>query len=219
MKILVLGDSLTFSHHVNIENTWPYLLQASGHAVTHRGRGGATIDKILYELNEIEDWSKETQEDNKRPFDICIIQVGIVDVTPRPFSRNITYLLKQVPIIKFLPLKLNKSKIFLKFFGKPWTTEDIFLKKFELLKKKINNFSKNTVFIEIARPSHNLIANCGDFSNMVKKYNQILKKSNDQHKFLKVYDDKPSGEFLLEDGYHLNKNGHNLIYQNILKII
>lgn len=219
MKILVLGDSLTFSHYVKIENTWPYLLQASGHVVTHRGRGGTTIDKILNELTEIGDWSKENQENNNYPFDICIIQVGIVDVTPRPFSRNITYLLKRIPIIKSLPLKLNKSKFFLKIFGKPWVSEDNFSKKLNLLEKRIKNFAKKTIYIEIARPAHNLVVNCGDFSNRVKKYNQILEKKSYQSEFLKVYDDKPSDEFLLEDGYHLNQNGHKLVYQNILKII
>ena len=49
--------------------------------------------------------------------------------------------------------------------------------------------------------------------------NQILEKKSYQSEFLNVYDNKPSDEFLLEDGYHLNQNGHKLVYQNILKVI
>ena len=91
MKILIIGDSLTFAHGVNIDDTWPFLLQKNGHKVTHRGRGGSTIAKVLDELHEIKDWSNE--KTNKYPlyFDICIVQVGIVDATPRPFGKGVIY--------------------------------------------------------------------------------------------------------------------------------
>ena len=59
--------------------------------------------------------------------------------------------------------------------------------------------------------------NCGDFSEKVKKYNKILDNNNERSTFLPVYDGKPSDEYLLRDGYHLNKLGHELIYRNILK--
>ena len=220
MKILVLGDSLTFSHNIRLELTWPSLLQEDGHWVTHRGRGGSTINKILDELTEIEDWSKdETELDTKYPFDLCVIQVGIVDVTPRPCGRKTNFILKQLPIFKSILAKLNRSKFFLKYFGKPWVSEDMFLKKFELLQKRLSNFAKKTIFIEIARPAHHLKENCGDFSEAVKKYNKILKTKNDMSIFLNVYDNEVSDQFLLRDGYHLNQLGHKVIYQNILKIV
>jgi len=220
MKILVLGDSLTFSHNVNLELTWPSLLQKDGHCLTHRGRGGSTINKILDELTEIEDWSKgENQPDDKCPFDLCVIQVGIVDVTPRLVSRKTTFILNQLFIFKSILTKLSRSKFFLKYFGKPWVSEDEFLEKYRLLQKRVSNFAKQTIFIEIARPAHYLKENCGDFSESVKKYNNILRKKNDMSIFLNVYDNELSDQFLLKDGYHLNQLGHDLIYQNILKII
>ena len=157
----------------------------------HRGRGGATINKILYELTEIGDWDKDTQDNKLCPFDLCIVQVGIVDVTPRPINKSVTYFIRHVPLIKSVLFKLSRSKNFLKYFGKPWTSETVFLKKFNLLREKINNFAKKTIFIEIARPTHYLKENCGDFSEKVKKYNKILDNNNERSTFLPVYDGKP----------------------------
>jgi lysophospholipase L1-like esterase len=221
MKILILGDSLTFGHGVNLENTWPYLLQKKGCWVTHRGRGGSTIIKVLEELNEIEDWRKKKRKNNNfYPFDICIIQAGIVDSTPRPFSRNISFLLSKMYITNLILLKLGKSRFFLRYFGKPWISENIFLKNLKLLKKKVNNFAKKTIYLEIAMPAHHLIDNCGNFSERVKKYNKILKENNDKKfLFLPIYGDQLSDKYILKDGYHLNQSGHNLIFKNIIKRI
>ena len=88
-----------------------------------------------------------------------------------------------------------------------------------MVQHSVKFFAKKTIFIEIARPAHYLIKNCGDFSETVRKYNDILRKNNDQFLFLPIYEGKPSGEFMLPDGYHLNLKGHQIANQRIQKII
>lgn len=74
------------------------------------------------------------------------------------------------------------------------------------------------MFIEIAKPDHNLILNCGDFSSEVTNYNNIVMKNiNKSFIFLPVFKNQINENFLLRDGYHLNKKGHNLIFKILLK--
>ena len=216
MKILIIGDSLTFAHGVNIDDTWPFLLQKNGHKVTHRGRGGSTITKVLDELHEIKDWSNE--KPNKYPlyFDIYIVQVGIVDAKPRPFGKGVTYLLKQLPFGNVIISRLSKSKLFLKYFGTQWTSEKKFFEKTKILLKETSKIAKKTYFLEIAKPAHYLKQNCGDFSKIIEKYNRILKTNCKKSSFLNVFNNKKSDKYLLRDGHHLNIHGHKIIYKTLL---
>ncbi|MDC0350826.1 hypothetical protein OAM73_03185 [Candidatus Pelagibacter sp.] len=224
MKVIILSDSLGVprpKNGIKKKKTYSNLLKLKNKiSVTFKGRPGATIKNIYYLIKDIKNQKNLViNKKNEKLFDLCIIHCGIVDCTPRPFNKAIMFILSKIPFFKDLLKKLSRSNFFLSRFGKPWISEKVFLKtllKVQLLSKII---AKKTLFIEIARPAHYMIKNCGDFSIKVKRYNNILKSISGQKYFLKIFNGKPADKYLLRDGHHLNLVGHQLIYKRIKSII
>ena len=93
--------------------------------------------------------------------------------------------------------------------------------KFEENVRKIqkvgSQLATKVVFIEIAKPAHFLIDNCGDFSDVVDNYNTVLKKISKEG-YLCVFGDVQMDKLLLPDGHHLTKDGHKKIADKILDL-
>lgn len=217
-KVLVLGDSLTFGrpkYEINNDDTWPSLIEASGVRVFHRGRGGADSSAVLAEARHLYGFMVDGVSNRQPPFDLCLIQVGIVDCSPRLLSRKLNRIISFFPGGGRVVARLSRFGPLIRLAGKPW----VGLKKFE--KNVINilhvssKLATDVVFIEIAKPAHFLIDNCGDFSGVVNQYNSVLRnESNDG--FLPVFTNLDLGGLLLPDGHHLTKDGHKRIADQIL---
>ena len=178
-KVLLLGDSLTFGrpkYEIWYENTWAGIIEKYGFSTFHRGLRGGTSVSVLNEIKLIYDYFNGGIISATK-FDFCIIQVGIVDCTPRLLPRGIQFILENFfPYGSSISSWLNRRSKLINYFGKPWVNQF----KFEQNIKKINKFASKIAtkvfFIQIAKPENFLKINCGDFSKIVNNYNAILKK-------------------------------------------
>lgn len=216
-RSLILGDSLTFGrskHQIFYNYSWPGLLEHHGHRVFHRGRGGADSGSVLREARHLAGYMANTQVRNPL-FDFCFIQVGIVDCTPRLLPRSLDKIAKTLPVIRILVNKANRSQQLLERFGRPWVNSSSFEKNILRLVEITRRLSNEIFFIEIARPTHFLLGNCGDFSALVDEYNAVLRKIPGAN-FLPVFDDVYLKDHFLADGHHLTKIGHQNIAEKII---
>ena len=152
------------------------------------------------------------------PFEICILQVGIVDCTPRPFSKRLTRVISLFYGGKKLIDRLSRHQQFLKLFGKPWISLEKFENNILEIFKISSKISSKIIFIEISKPVHYLLENCGNFSSIVSDYNSVIKKTF-SNGYLEVYQGIDSELLILPDGHHLTKLGHKIIANKILSVI
>lgn len=219
-RILILGDSLTFGrpkYQIYYEKSWPGLLQTQGFDIFHRGQGGADVVAVLQEASRCKSYMSSMASDGYMPFKYCVVQVGIVDCTPRVFSRKFIGLSAKIPGLRKMVSCLSSRKSLVTKVGRPWVNERLFQNKLTELVKTLKTLCEVVVFIEIARPVHNLVLNCGDYSSAVAKYNDILRSLPGVY-FLPVFDANER-YYLLPDGHHLNAAGHELIAQSLLRLV
>lgn len=208
MKLLVLGDSLPFgrpSHGVKLEMTWPYLLENSIARTTLRARGGATIDDTRRELETLVGYWGSTSG-LARPFEAIILQQGIVDCCPRPLPRLAHRAVRQLPMAG---RSLAGGALVPRRYWRPWTSLGRFEQEANRITAAAHQLAKHVFWLEIARPAHYLVENCGDFSTTVRTYNAILKAVPAQ--FVSLWNDGDSSQHLLPDGHHLNLHGHRYV--------
>ena len=111
MRFLILGDSLTFgrpNHDIWYRDTWPGLLERSGHKVFHRGRG-ADSKLVLSEVRHLQGYMEDPAMVNC-PFDCCFVQVGIVDCKPRLLTKTMYQVGMALPVIRKLVNCLNRKQ-------------------------------------------------------------------------------------------------------------
>jgi hypothetical protein len=226
MRIIILSDSLGYPRDLFIKNNYTALLKKSLRQrkilVTVVAIPGATMLKIFNELKKKIHSYKKIKRTKNYLFDAIIIQCGIVDCTPRPFNRVVAYMFLRLPFVNKLYNKLSRSSFFLSRFGRPWVSEKKFYNTILKIQSLASTVAKKIIFLEIAKPSHHLIINCGDFSKTVDKYNNILKSFKNRSIFVKLFNNKLAQTYLLQDGHHLNLQGHKLYYSKIkstLKIL
>jgi hypothetical protein len=215
-NILVLGDSLTLprvKNEIYLNDIWPSLIERNGIRVFNRGRGGSTTVDVLNEANHINYYYSSYE--NKKTFNLCIIQVGIVDCTPRIFSRRIFRFLEKFGIHNTRLIKnvLRNQKYYRKF-GRPWVPIDNFKSNIENIRKKLDNICEKIIFLEIMPPCKHLINNIGDYSLQVGEYNEILSQGK-KDRFINLYSYENLDLLVLDDGHHLSKLGHANICMKI----
>ena len=121
------------------------------------------------------------------------------------------FCLKKIPILRAI-LEYAEHKPTLQ------RTRFTGLKEFANYTKKISaltcRLSKKTFFLEIARPAHNLVINCCDFSRVVADYNDVFRNISElaEKNVIYPFQGKDPSDLLLDDGHHLNINGHRRVY-------
>jgi hypothetical protein len=232
MKIIIFTDSLGYLRGKFKKNIYTALLKKNlkkENLIIIKDMPGATILRIFDELKKEIKYSKDFKIKPTKDylFDAIIIQCGIVDCSPRPFNRVLTLIMFRIEMILRLSIfsklhkKLSKSNFFLSNFGRPWVSEKVFYNTLVKIQSLTDIVAKKTIYLEIAKPAHNLIKNCGDFSKTVNKYNYILKSIRGRSVFLKLFHNKSVNfeRYLLQDGHHLNLKGHKLYYSKIKSVL
>lgn len=233
LKILILADSLALPRgkswgNIPYETTYPYLLQKSlieiprlsQSVIIERGMRFRTVEKVL------EDWDELV---GLRQPQIVIIHVGIVDCAPRVLSQ------KQYSLISKLPKKIRdiilkgihkyRSIIIRTFSQKVYVTELKFKKYIrEIIDRANEDNVQSLVFINIITPPDDLEIRSPGYQKNVKKYNHILETScnNDFVTLLdldKIIIDNGKTENLTIDGMHINISGHQLLSEELVRII
>ena len=205
-KILIISDSLGIKRK-KINVTYVQLLQRYFN-VYHIGLIGLTSRKAL----------KIIKKKKLKYFDYVIMHFGIVDCCPRPFSHSLSFLLNKCFITRYIYDILSRSPKFLKFVNIQWVTEKDFKKNINELKNILLKKTKKIIYIPISTPLNFLKKNCGDFSNIVNKYNNTLKtKKNNNEIYLNVYNNRNNSYHFINDGVHLSQRGHEMIFKIIKK--
>lgn len=231
MKILIVGDSLAFPRRTQqIVDAWPCVLQSLlktkakiDSVIWFRARGGANICSVFQEVQELSGYV------NEKEFDFAIVQVGIVDCTPRPYSKFFSYILNASNIGQRLKLFIhNHIKFFYLFYSKPVVSEKLWQKKIEDTAVILKTLSKKTIFLCIAPPGEIFCKKVFKIEAAIEKYNKVLFSTVikvDDENNLAIIDPYNQNYFdiktdlMQNDGHHLTITGHHKVSRKVYEFI
>lgn len=228
-KVLCVGDSTSLPGHTNLyEDTWYFKLKMSFSdfdfiSFFKRGlstdvlvtEGGGNIpDNVPYGADCLEYFQPE----------IIILQLGIVDCSPRLLN------IFDKIIIKLLPINLKGGYIkVLKLFKKRKSSNTIVSPlKFEnnlleYAERCLINDVKALIILSIPFPDKRMINKNPQIVGNINKYNGILKKISLKYDFIyfiNVLDARNNMNIeIYEDGYHPNPYGNELVYKSLKEIL
>jgi hypothetical protein len=207
-KILAVTDSLglprEFPEKVDFEFCWPVLLKE--HFLIHQvSIGGATIDQLWRQMEYHRFFNPE----------YVVLQSGIVDCAPRALSRIENDLINHFSITKKMARKyLPKYNTYLRRKRDLTYTRLRTFRNF-LLKFKSGFVNENNVIsigivpgnkdYELKVPG--ILKNITLFDNVIK---EVFPNNH-------IDLQEISGFGIMSDHIHLNKEGHQYIYQRILE--
>lgn len=227
IKVLCIGDSLALPGHGNrFEDTWFCKLQIHYSNFTFGSFFKRAINtKVLV---------TEGGGDEEFPLgadclefylpNIVIIQLGIVDCAPRLIKRSSLFskiLEKSPEKLKSFIYKLIK-KIKKRSSKNADITPDQFYNNLNnyLSRCKKNNVEK-VILIKICTPNNTLKEKNPEIFDSIVFYNKIIDKLTEQNSFVNSIDPLNSNitHDIYADGYHPNKCGNELVFEEIIKIL
>ena len=227
MKIInVIADSLAIPRSkegVPYEKTYPYLIQKS------------VMKNEIYVANNAK--RAETTESAVDPFssihyiksDYALIQIGIVDCTPRLFSKRQQF---WVSIIRPRTLQQEIIKFFSKhryFFTKHFPKNYVDIESFEkcyrkLIQHLIDNGTTRIGVVNICQTGDEGRSRYYNYESIIKEYNDVVQKLVDEFSqcfLIDIYSEtiKDHETFMLKDGQHISAEGNEFIAGEFLKNI
>lgn len=208
-KILIIGDSLA-SHRDDddylLNERWPSLLEnKSSFSLINLSKSFSTT-KVLKTLKRKIIKIKPSH---------VLIQLGIVDCVPRTFHKIETQILYRLPKSVRLFLIRTIKKIRTQSFSRSYVKPNEF-------KNNIKHFCADidckVIFIKILPASRTLISKNKNAQSAIVNYNKIIDEISSEisnFTFVEVNSDIVN-EITLDDGYHLNKEGHQYLSKLIL---
>ncbi len=219
MKIItILGDSLSMARSefgITYKTSYAYLLQellGSEYHIINNAKRTNTITSQTKKQYIYDDVLTTDAE-------IFIVQLGIVDCSPRLFSNNQQRILQFTSnnffTRKLIGIKSKHRRFFTKKFPKVYVTLEEFKKGYDFLIETIldKTSTKMIYLINIADTNKNNKQRSFGFDKNIILYNKIiLELSNKYKNSTQVIDlNKISTEnknSLLEDGIHISKEVH-----------
>ena len=208
-RILVVGDSLPFgrptsSEPIDVPESWPELLVRDDPELRLylRARGANTSREVLLDIAQTRGYY------SAQYFDRAIVQVGIVDATPRPmplFASRVIGLGPTDWLGDRIERRINRSRTFYRLWGRPKVSVSRFESYLTGIVRNLAECSKEIVLIGLQPPSTSLQAKVGAYS--VQPYNDVLRRvASSSTK-------APTAAAILnlplhKDGYHLSRRGH-----------
>ncbi|MCX8059002.1 MAG: SGNH/GDSL hydrolase family protein [Spirochaetes bacterium] len=226
IKIVILGDSLSLprpENNILFEDTYPYLLSTYKNIL------------VINRSKRANDTNMQSREENLKEDilylqpNFLIIHLGIVDCAPRVFTRFETYFL--IPFLNkflfgfgnFLVNLFSKYRYFITKLRKIHYVE---INKYYENLKKIIQYSKENVkdikiiLIKILNTNEKNEKKSYMFNCTINNYNKVIDKIKEEDDNIKVIDlQNLDKNLLLDDGIHLNKEGHLALYNEIINII
>jgi lysophospholipase L1-like esterase len=204
IKINYIGDSVPItSNDTNTINLLNQLYTVFNYCKT--GRDSSFLNNIEFSENEI-----------------CIIQLGIVDCSPRALSRRELLFIKKIPILRFIIRKVV-SKFRLKIINFRPLKVYVDLKEFT---DNIENFliksNSKIILVGIGPITKSVNTNLYLHRKQINTYNDKLQYLSNKHNCIyvdlcKVFSQNPKESNFI-DGLHFSQNGHREVF-NILKNI
>lgn len=199
-RVLIITDSLGADRPDGIPDDfrWPNIVKRT--LLKYRFK----LDTKTYRTS---DYLKTLSGLSLHRYAIIVIQLGIVDCTPRYFSRL------QHKILSNLPKLMTKKIVHYVKNSRIQSNTRRYVQP-KAFKKNISDFAENyngkIVFIGILRPSAENARKNPKLSGSISRYNRIVQdivRMSDGSKFLSL-DEYDIDNMTLADGYHLNKKGH-----------
>lgn len=207
-RILVLSDSLALprtneGQKVRYEYTYSSLLRESGYSLHQISLAGGTADKILEQATYFRDVN----------WDLVVIQFGIVDCTPRPFSKYeralVNLVVTRFPFTKSPILRLAK---FLRRTRRKVYTD---ISEYKSLLNKLHEmFIDRTVVAMPIVAASSLRDSIFGLNDNITLYNEAL---FDEFSELRI--DRIADDCFVNDGHHLNRLGHAIIFESIKELL
>ena len=230
-KITILGDSLTLPRPgdgVNIDDPYPLKISQSGKLIVlNKSQISADTDLFL----ENQQVHYDIRYANSQYF---ILHLGICDCSPRIFTKKEKKLLvvfEDIPLLKrlinlYIAQKSKKRLYYTKRRQIQNVSIDRFGKNYSNLINEILKYNslKKIYIVNILQPSDALISRSFGLDKLVKLYNakidEICKTYSAHIHLIDLYAyTKENPGIILNDGHHFNKQGHDFIYQQIIKNI
>ena len=214
----VLYDSLTY-HDTYISKLTNSFLQFNFVTIA---RGGQTSEILnvteLVDINNQKNLYLDIGEYNPS---LIIIFLGIVDSAPRLFTRNESAILSKLPknftnlIIKIAKKIRNRS------VKRAYVDIRSYSNYFENIFKYCTLNNINIGIIGIPYGDKRVTKFNPYINEAAKEYNDtvnhIIKEKYPKIKFINLFNfnNEDSSDYFLDDGYHLSKMGHHLVFESI----
>jgi acyl-CoA thioesterase-1 len=218
----VLYDILTY-HDTYISKLTNYFLEFNFVTIA---RGGQTSEILnVTELVDINNQKKLYLDIGEYNPSLIIIFLGIVDCAPRLFTRNESAILSKAPkLISKLIIKIAK-KLRNRSVKRAYVDISRYTNYFENIFKysKLNNI--NIGIVGIPYGDKRVINNNPYIIDAAKKYNDsinhIIKEKYPKIQFINLFNfnNEDRSDYFLDDGYHLSKMGHQLVFESIKSLI
>lgn len=211
-KTLIITDSLgvprSYPEKLSDDDIWCYRLQERfGINVRLYTVPALASDRLVEDINL---YLKAFQPE------VVIIQIGIVDCSPRALTKTEMKIISNIPLVNTLAHKFirkYRKKIVTKRNITYVSSEDF---ECNLLKIRELFINSRVFFLPIAPAcEHYEEVNPGIESNICK-YNAIINKLFNS---IDVFKGCEKNDIFMSDLHHLNKLGHDVVYKNIMEKI
>jgi len=212
VKTVIIGDSLA-AQRVDDgflkQERWPFLLSEKiAMKLTNLSKGFSTTTRLRN--TEVTNYGINS--------DLIIIQLGIVDCAPRRFRMWEMKLIFKLPSVVKLPvltfLKKNRDQS----VDRAYVNLENFISNITCFYKLAQ---PPIIFIKILPASEQFISINPKIKTIIQSYNRALDNLSSKLDQFYVLDvpEKIVSQITLDDGYHLNKKGHQFISQELQNII
>ncbi|QEC78076.1 SGNH/GDSL hydrolase family protein [Mucilaginibacter ginsenosidivorax] len=222
-KILIIADSNGMPRNeITYEETWVYKLITSLPALhfIDRSRRASTVERLITEGGDVVNVKQGADLLEYYNPDVVILQLGIVDCSPRYVNnRNV--------FVKILNQMPNKVQSFFYRFIKKYTTRnpnyafvraDKFKKILEQFILRAAAISTKVLAITIAPVTEEFVRKSPHIRKSIASYNNIYKELSSKFPgffIVDPFDESVDIEFIALDEFHVNNEGHSLIYNNV----
>ncbi len=221
-RLVVLGDSLSMPRIeclVSYEDTFAY-------KISENMTDWEIICRAVRANDTKKQSSKQSIYDDLIVFapDVVILQLGIVDCAPRLFGK------KQAFVLSILPKRVKSALVgffakhrlfFTKYLPKVYVNKRDFKQNLNVLFGEISNLNSKVICISIASTSKKNKCRSHGFDENINIYNDALKSkcSEFDYYFFDFYTATSNGDFLLDDGIHIDAAGHAYLAKKILYLL
>ncbi len=239
INLFIWGDSLSFRRHFQSDDigfTYPFLLQKKLKNLLNcevnlmvRSRGGISTPEsrvLIYG-----DCAYLNFRNDEGIINIAVLQLGIVDCAPLPFTYPLLRFFDKVPIIGVHVVHIFKKyrHIFQKISSKPKTSKRKFVNNYIEINRLLSDRGFLVFGIGLPTPTQLIELRSPGFQKSAVYYNELIRNMIDnfvdieQHIFDSKSENFREKILVKDDGHHLTQIGHSmyakLISEKIIAVI
>lgn len=225
MKVIVITDSMSMPrNNIRYEDTWYYKLKhkLKSYKFIDKEHRGSMSNRLVSEGGGFANILPGSDLLEFYNPDIIIIQLGIVDCSPRYISIY-SFGYKVLTKLPFFLQKIyyNFKKKYSKRSSKnAYISPQIFHNNYKNFINRAIKLNSKIIITEISPVSTEFQIKSPEINISIKRYNNILKKLSDKNENVFLF--SPFYEFqsnFLIDELHYSKIGHHNFYVNLLNLI